>query len=214
MKTGELDLLGEVPHSGPAGQPASAKCCRGAANNQGRLSLRSPEDTCPQHCQAQAGPALLLGAAHVCTTITEVEPMWPLPLWVAASKLKFVQGACDPQSLSYMLASSCNGGWGSLFLSFTLGRCCPIKWGFLPTQAGWSKELSVNKNDSCPPWGCHNEVLCSLGKQNIALLLPISLQWGQRKCTNRNIGYDSATCPSAINQSQKPSHLPSEPGIC
>lgn len=45
-------------------------------------------------------------------------------------------------------------------------------WGILPTQAEWSKELGVNKNDSVYHLGCQNEILFSLGKQN-TVILPI-----------------------------------------
>lgn len=117
-----------------------------------------------------------------------------------ASKVKFVQGACDWQSFSHLPASSCKGIWGSLSRSFTLGRHWHIRWGILPTPVGWSKELNV-KNDSCPPLGFHNEVRFNLGKHNTALLP--SHQWRQRKWYKDKTWHGSVAFPSPINHSHR-----------
>lgn len=92
----ELDLLrrgSQLRTFRAAGQLTWAKSWRESTIRCVSLSL--PRDICPSHRWAHAGPALLLEAACLCTTFVKVEPMWSRLLWSFASKLNFVQGACD-----------------------------------------------------------------------------------------------------------------------
>lgn len=57
------------------------------------FSLSLPKDICPSHHWAQAGPALFLEAACLCTNFVKVEPMWSLPLWVTCFQTEVCPGS-------------------------------------------------------------------------------------------------------------------------
>lgn len=104
---------------------------------------------------------------HLCQSGAHVVPCLCVSL---PSKVKFVQGACDGRASVTCLppAVRVSGEAGSQASCWR--RQWLIRWRILPTQVGWSEELNVNKNDSCPPLGCPIEVQFNLGKLNTALL--------------------------------------------